>query len=310
MGSSEAVLSAVHLVSFRGPPNVLSHIRSRGRLPAAPGRALIVSESRVLVLDDPTDSATTSAGRQYVAASSPLGEIVAIELRSHLLDCALTLVLASTGAAERVTIGYNGVNEPDVLVVVGLIRSKLDSQRRSPVEHSGSTVSDDRLDVAGRAGTELSYRQRYYLRKYLCPEEQLCNFLSIPALPRNLRWKRLSLLAHEQPPMLLARTDRQAFVVKNALHALRKGDSYGCDVWLMPLCTLATVELKRGRPESTIVFRLGRSAQCYSVQAALPSSLTDEAAGFVRAIQQRTADPANAQSRALPNGVDVAAGAR
>ncbi len=282
LASSEAVLGVAYLASFRDPPNVRSYGRSAGRRPE-PGRALIVCRERVLVLDDPEDSATTSAARQYVAASSSIDAMVAIELRSHLLDCAITFVLASPDGMQRVTIVYNGVNEPSVLAALSLIRTSLDSHRRSTAAGPGAAPTEQ-VGAASHAAAKASHRQRYYLRKYLAPNEQVRSFLSFPALRRGHLLQRLTLLAHEQPAMLLARTDQQVLLVKNAPRALRRQTSYGCDAWIMPLRSLHSAEVRQGQPESTIVFGLGRSRVCYHVEFSIPASLTGEAAAFAREI--------------------------
>jgi hypothetical protein len=284
LASSEAVLGAVYLVSFRDPPNARSHERPLGHLHTVPGRALIVSHERVLVLDDPADSVTTSASQRYVAASCPMDAIVAIELRSHLLDCAITLVLASPDGVQRVTIGYNGVHEPAVLNVVGVIRAALDAQQTSNRVRTGISAAPTAGDASRRAATELSHRQRYYLTKFVAAGEQLQGFLGIPALRRGRRLQRLSLLEHALPPVLLARTDRQVLIVKHAPRTLRREASYGCDAWLLPLRTFADAEVRQGQPETTIVFGLGRSSVCYRVEVAVPASLTGDAAAFTRAI--------------------------
>ena len=109
--------------------------------------------------------------------------------------------------------------------------------------------------------------------------------MTLPAQRRQQPWWRLSLLAHEQPPILLAQTDRQAFLVKNTPRSLRKGDSYGCDAWLMPLSTLASADVMRGQAESRMVFGLGRSAPRRYLEVTVPQNLLDDAVTFTRAVQ-------------------------
>ncbi len=282
--ASEPVLGAVYLVSFRDPPAVLSRSRSGGRLPRVPGRALIVTQARVLVLDDPADRASTSAAHQFVTAACPLDAIIGIELRSHLLDCAFTLVLAAPDGARRVTIGYNGVSEPDVVGAVHLIRRAMDLPERSASADSHEPVSAEQGDASRRALHGLSLRQRNYVRKYVPSPEQLRSLLAIPALPRGRSWRRFSLLAHEQPAALLARTDRQVLLVENAPRVLRRAASNGCDAWFMPVRSLSWAELRQGQSESTLAFGLGGAKACYTVEVAVPASLSQQAATFSRTI--------------------------
>ena len=167
LSSSEAVLGAAYLISFRDPPNIMPRVWTSKRLPLAPERALIVTNRRVLIVEDTRGMAGSGANRQHVAASRPLETIVAIEIRSHLLDCALTLVVASSGDTERVTVEYNGVNEPDVLAAVSLIRGEIDARLRP------ATPDARQVDAARHAEGGLSHRQRYYLRKYLDSREHV-----------------------------------------------------------------------------------------------------------------------------------------
>jgi hypothetical protein len=76
-----------------------------------PARAFVLTPERVLILEDPTDPAASTANREYLFASCSLNRVMLFELRSHLLDCALTLVMATPGGPERITIQYSGVSE-------------------------------------------------------------------------------------------------------------------------------------------------------------------------------------------------------
>ena len=96
--------------------------------------------------------------------------------------------------------------------------------------------------------------------------------------------QRISLLAHEQPPMLLARTDRQVLLVKNAPRTLRREASYGCDAWLLPLHSLRAAGVRHDQSRVTLAFGLGGSTVCYNVEFALPAGSAADVAAFTRTI--------------------------
>jgi len=60
-----------------------------------PTRAFVLTPARALILEDPTDPAVSTAEHEYLFACCALGRVIFFELRSHLLDCALTLVMAT-----------------------------------------------------------------------------------------------------------------------------------------------------------------------------------------------------------------------
>jgi len=60
-----------------------------------PARAFVLTPERALILEDPTDPAASTADSEYLFASCSLNRVMLFELRSHLLDCALTLVMAT-----------------------------------------------------------------------------------------------------------------------------------------------------------------------------------------------------------------------
>jgi hypothetical protein len=284
LASSESVLAAVYLPNFRDPPNVRWHGTAAQKRPMTPGRALIVTHTRVLILDDPIDRATTSAARQYVVGSCPIDAIVAVELRSHLLDCAMAFVHESDNGTQRMSISFSGVNEPSLLDAVGILRRVMNPRQADPGPESSFAVPVEHMSSPARATTEISYRQRYYLQKYASSSDRLQGILGIPALRGTRLVQRISLLAHEQPPMLLARTDRQVLLVKNAPRTLRREASYGCDAWLLPLHSVRTAGVRHDQSRVILAFGLGASTVCYNVEFAIPTGSAEDVAAFARAI--------------------------
>jgi hypothetical protein len=114
-----------------------------------PARAFVLTPQRSLIVEDPTDPATSTADRKYLVASCSLNRVILFELRSYLLDCALTLVMASSQGPERITIEYNGVSENAFLAAVACMRALIDGQRGTTRPVRGS-VRPHR-----RAGTRL-----------------------------------------------------------------------------------------------------------------------------------------------------------
>ena len=86
-----------------------------------PARAFVLTQERALILEDPTDPAASTADREYLFASCSLSSVMFFVLRSHLLDCALTFVMATSNGPERVTIEYSGVSEHAFLAAVASI---------------------------------------------------------------------------------------------------------------------------------------------------------------------------------------------
>src|SRR5947209_2881067 len=93
-----------------------------------PTRAFVLTTERALILEDPTDPATSTADREYLFASCALDRVMLFELRSYLLDCALTLVMATSNRPERISIEYSGVSEHTCLAAVACMRALVDHQ--------------------------------------------------------------------------------------------------------------------------------------------------------------------------------------
>ena len=72
-----------------------------------PTRGFVLTTQRALIVDDPTDPTASTADREYLFASCTLDRVMLFELRSHRLDCALTLVMATANGPECITIEYN-----------------------------------------------------------------------------------------------------------------------------------------------------------------------------------------------------------
>ena len=285
LSRSETVLAATYLLEIRDPGNVRWHRAAAERGPSVPGRALIVTDERVLVLDDPEDRATTTAAQQYLVASCPLDTIVYLELRSYLLDCALTLVLASTNEPRRVSIGYNGVHEPEVLAAVARIRTASAAPPRRSCVASGGEGPNASVQVPNPAIAALDHRHRYFLRKFLAPEEPVEWAIATPSTPRR---PGLGFLGHALPALLLAKTDRQILVVRDAPRRMRGRAPNGCDAWLLPLSAMDAAEERPGRRDALLVFELGLAASRYTVDFAVPARMAAEVAAFAGAIPLRS----------------------
>ena len=280
----ETVLAATYLLEIKDPGNVRWHRAAAELSPSVPGRALIVTNERVLVLDDPDDRATTTAAQQYLVASCPLDVIVCLELRSYLLDCALTLVVASTNGTRRVSIGYNGVHEPEVLAAIARIRRASDAPLLRSCVASGSDTPNASVHDPSPAIAALNHRHRYFLRKFLTPEEPVEWAIATPSTPRRAG---LSFRGHGLPALLLAKTNRQILVVRDAQRRLRGRAPNGCDAWLLPLDAIAAAEERPGQRDALLVFELGRAASRYTVDFAVPVQMAAEVAAIAGAIPRR-----------------------
>jgi hypothetical protein len=203
-----------------------------------PARAFVLTPERAMILDDPTDPVTSTANRKYLVASCLLNDVVLFESRSHLLDCAVTLVIAASNGPERITLEYNGVARDHFLAAVAYMRAVIDHQ------HLPSSTQADEVYARERATAKkswysvlmgLSMRQEYEIMQGLVAGECIQEWLTIPALDESTWWERLGIGAHEQPEALLVRTDRQILLVKETKRIIRGHDTYGSDTWIMPL---------------------------------------------------------------------------
>src|SRR6266702_5680198 len=202
-----------------------------------PARAFVLTAERALILEDPTDPAASTADHEYLFASCSLNRVMLFELRSHLLDCALTLVMATPGGPERVTIEYNGVSEHAFLAAVACIRALVDDQPLPSSTRPDETYTRERAAAfsdwhAVLAGLEL--RQENAVTRYLVAGEYIQDWLNVPIIDESTWWQRLGIGAHEQPPAVLVHTDRQILLVKEVRRIVRGHTMYGSDAWLMP----------------------------------------------------------------------------
>ena len=224
-----------------------------------PTRAFVLTPARALILEDPTDPAASTAEYEYLSASCALGRIIFFELRSHLLDCALTLVMATANGPEHVTIEYNGVSEDAFLAAVACMRALLDDRPLPPSTRPDQTYARERTKAwkgwhAVLSGLEL--RQENTVARYLVAGEHVQEWLIVPAIDESTWWQGLGLGAHEQPSALLVRTDRQILLVKETRRIVRGQVTYGSDAWFMPLSRLHTANFVSRQRTPEVQFTL------------------------------------------------------
>lgn len=215
-----------------------------------PARAFVLTTQRALIVEDPTDHATSTADREYHFASCSLDRVMLFELRSHLLDCALTLTMATPNGPERVTIEYSGVSERAFLAAVACMRALVDGQPLPPSTRPDETYMRERATAltdwhAALAGLEL--RQENTVTRYLVAGEHIQEWLSVPTIDESAWWQRLSIDAHEQPPAVLVRTDRQLLLIKEVRRIVRGQITYGNEAWLLPKARLQAARIVSGQ---------------------------------------------------------------
>lgn len=262
-----------------------------------PTRAFLLTLDRVLILEDPTDPATASADRDYLAASCPLDRIIAYEMRSHLLDCALTLVLATpegNGEPARVTVAYNGAVEPVFLVALACIRAVVDGLPLPSYTKADETYARERtaaLATWHQALTGLDMTQERAVERYLVAGERIQDCLAVPVIDESTWWERLSRTAHEHLRGVLARTDRQLLLVKETMRIIRSQATHGSDAWLMPLGHLRTARLVSSEHGRALQFRLEHAGTVDVVRLPLPDALHERALALaMQCLQQRDRD--------------------
>jgi len=225
-----------------------------------PARAFVLTSERALILEDPTDPATSTADREYLFASCSLNHIMLFELRSHLLDCALTLVQATSSGPERITLIYSGVSELAFLAAVACMRALVDDQPLPSSHRPDETYTRERAASFPNwhdalAGLEL--KQKNAVTRYLAANEHIQEWLSVPVIDESSWWQRFGVAAREKPPAVLVHTDRQILVVKEVTRIVRGQTVYGSDAWLMPKTRVQTASVVSGeRNESDVQFTL------------------------------------------------------
>lgn len=251
-----------------------------------PARAFILTTQRVLILEDPTDPTASTADREYLFASCTLDRVIFFQLRSHLLDCALTLVMATPNGPEHVTIEYNGVSEDEFLAAVACLRALIDGQPLPPSTRPDETYARERATArkgwhAVLAGLEL--RQENAVTRYLVAGEHVQEWLSVPTIDESAWWQRLGIGAHEQPPAVLARTNRQILLVKETRRIVRGHPTYGSDAWLMPLQRLHMAHVVPGQREPEVQFTLEHVGVTDVVRLPVLPELAERALALVMA---------------------------
>ena len=250
-------------------------------------RGFVLTPERVLILEDPTDPAASTADREYLFASCALNRVMLFELRSHLLDCALTLVMATPGGPERVTIPYSGVSEHAFLAAVACMRELVDGR---PLPHStrpDETYRRERATAlsdwhAALAGLEL--RQENAVTRYLAAGEHIQEWLSVPVIDERTWWQRLGIGAHEQPPAVLVHTDRQILLVKEVRRIVRGHTMYGSDAWLLPQSRLQAARVVSGqRLEPELQLTLEHAGVTEAVNLPIHPNLAERALALVMA---------------------------
>lgn len=224
-----------------------------------PTRAFVLTPERILIVEDPTDSAAATADREYLFASCSLDRVMFLEMRSHLLDCALTLVLATSNGPERITIEYSGVSENEFLAAVAYMRASIDSRPLPPSARPDETYARER-QAAWKgwhsALSGLGLKLENVVAHYLVSSEQVQEWLKVPAIDQSTWWQRLGIGAHELPPAILVRTDRQILLIKETRRIVRREVTYGTDAWLMPLERLHAASIISGQREPEVQLTL------------------------------------------------------
>jgi hypothetical protein len=215
-----------------------------------PTRGFVLTTQRALIVEDPSDPATSSADHEYLFASCSPERVMLFEQRSHLLDCALTLVMATPIGPERVTIQYSGVSEDAFLASVACMRALIDDRPLPPSTRPDQTYVRGRREAwkgwhSALCGLELKLENT--VARYLVPGEQVQDWLIVPARDESMWWQRLGIGSHEKPAAVLVRTDRQILLVKETRRVVRGQVMYGSDAWLMPLSRLHTADVVSGQ---------------------------------------------------------------
>jgi len=249
-----------------------------------PTRAFVLTPRRALIVDDPNDPATSTAERGYLFASCALDRVMLFELRSHLLDCALTLVLAAPNGPERVTIEYSGVSERAFLAAVACMRALLDGQPLPPYTRPDETYAQERTDAqkgwhAGLSG--LRMKQENTVIQYLVSGERVLEWLSVPEVDQSAWWQRLGIGAHERPSAVLVRTDRQILLLKETRRVVRGQLTYGSEAWLMPKTRLHTASIVSGQREPEVRLTLEHVGVTEVVHLPVLSEIAERALALV-----------------------------
>ncbi len=250
-----------------------------------PTRAFVLTPERALIVEDPTDPATSTADCEYLFASCTLDRVMLFELRSHLLDCALTLVMATPNGPEHITIEYSGVVQWEFLVAVAYMRALADRQPLPAYMSDGKTYARERTAAWKgwhSALSGLGLKLENTVADYLVPGEQVQEWLKVPAIDESTWWQRLGIGAHEQPPAVLVRTDQQILLVKETKRIVHGETTYGSDVWLMPSKCVRTACIVSGQREPEIQLTLGHMGVTDVVRLPILPELAERALVLVK----------------------------
>ncbi len=251
-----------------------------------PTRAFILTPERAMLLDDPTDSASTTADREYLFASCSLNTVLHFELCSHLLNCALTLVCATPHGPERIIIEYNGVARNHFLAAVAYIRARVDHQMPPSSAQADEVYTRERaVAMEGWYATllELSMTQQNNVTCGLVPGEHIQEWVNVPAIDERTWWQRLGIGAYEQPAAMLVRTDRQILLIKETKRVIRGHGTYGSDTWIMPLKHLRMSALISEQEKLYLQITLEHQGATESVRLPVLPELAERALALVSA---------------------------
>ena len=120
---------------------------------------------------------------------------------------------------------------------------------------------------------------------HIKPEEtDVQEWLSVPVIDESTWWQRLGIGAHEQPPAVLVRTDRQILLVKEVRRIVRGHTMYGSDAWLMPQTLLQAARVVSSqRNELELQITLKHVEVTDVVRIPIPPELAERALALVMA---------------------------
>jgi len=282
--SDETVLTAIYAHHTVLPAHDRWLWLTRSRQVHYPTRAFVLTTRRVLIVEDPTDPVASTSDREYLFASCSLDRVMFFEMRSHLLDCALTLVMATPHGPEHVTIEYNGASHDAFLGAVACMRALIDDQPLPLYARPDETFARERTIAlkgwyALLAGLEL--KQTNAVIRYLVSGERVYEWLPVPAIDESMWWQRLSIGAHEQPPTVLLCTDRQILLVKEARRIVRGQTTYGSETWLIPLVRLHTASIVSDQHQPNVQITLERKGITEMVRFPVLLELAERALALI-----------------------------
>jgi hypothetical protein len=249
-----------------------------------PARAFVLTTERILILEDPDDPVTTTMHREYLVASCPLSDIIYFEMRSHLLDCALTLVTATPKGPTRVTVEYGGIREEAFLRAVAYMRTQIDCLPLPSYARSDEVYAQKRkaaLKQWHQMLRELEMKQENAITRFLDSGEQVQEWLLLPSMNEGKKWQRPGIYIQEHPPAIIVRTDRQILLLKEMQRIIRGVTTHGSDAWLLPLSTLKTASMINDAHRPELQISLARAEVTDVVHLTIPPELAEQALACV-----------------------------